>query len=312
MCFVIVTVEPPTFEHHRAALGIGEPRPRISWRTSAPAGWTQVAYELRVDDHTYEPVTSAESVLVSWPGVALGSRQAAAVCVRVTGADGSVSPWSPAADVETGLLRPEDWAARPVGAPWAEDADSDDRVPPLVRRDFTVREGLARARLYATAHGLYEVEIDGQRVGDDAMSPGWTSYQHRLRYYTYDVTELLRPGDNTIGAWLGDGWYRGRMGWNGGFRNLFGSDLSLIAQLELTYADGSVDVVATDASWRTATGPIVRTGNYDGELYDARLERPGWSSPGFDDAGWEPVAVGQRDRPPSSRRRARRSGARRT
>ena len=280
MCSVTVTVEQPTFEHHRVALGIGESCPRISWRTSGPAGWTQAAYELRVDDDTYEPVISAEGVLVSWPGVALGSRQSASVCVRVTGTDGSVSPWSPAADVETGLLRPEDWAARPVGAPWAEDADSDDRVPPLVRRAFTVREGLAHARLYATAHGLYEVEIDGQRVGDDAMSPGWTSYQHRLRYYTYDVTGLLRPGDNTIGAWLGDGWYRGRMGWNGGFRNLFGSDLSLIAQLELSYADGSVDVVATDASWRAATGPIVRTGNYDGELYDARLERSGWSSPG--------------------------------
>ena len=166
-----------------------------------------------MDDHTYEPVTSAESVLVSWPGVALGSRQSASVCVRVTGTDGSVSPWSPAADVETGLLRPEDWAARPVGAPWAEDADSDDRVPPLVRRDFTVREGLARARLYATAHGLYEVEIDGQRVGDDAMSPGWTSYQHRLRYYTYDVTGLLRRGRTRSGP----GWVTGgtAAGWAG-------------------------------------------------------------------------------------------------
>ncbi len=295
MWSVTVTVEPPTVEHHRRALGIGESRPRVSWRTTAPAGWTQAAYELRVDDHTYEPVSSPDSVLVPWPAAELRSRQHASVCVRVAGADGSVSPWSPVADVETGLLRPEDWAARPVGAPWPEDADSDDRVPPLVRRDFTVRDGLARARLYATAHGLYEVEIDGQRVGDDTMSPGWTSYQHRLRYYTYDVTPLLRLGDNTIGAWLGDGWYRGRMGWKGGFRNLFGSDLSLIAQLELTYADGSVDVVATDASWRAATGPIVRTGNYDGELYDARLERPGWSSPGFDDTGWEPVAVGERD-----------------
>jgi alpha-L-rhamnosidase len=292
---VTVTVQEPTFEHHRRALGIGESRPRVSWRTTAPAGWTQAAYELRVDDRTYEPVTSADSVLVPWPAPELRSRQRASVCVRVTGVDGSVSAWSPVADVETGLLRPEDWVARPVGGPWAEDPDSDDRVPPLVRRDFSVREGLARARLYATAHGLYEVEIDGQRVGDDAMSPGWTSYQHRLRYYTYDVTALLRSGDNAIGAWLGDGWYRGRMGWKGGFRNLFGSDLSLIAQLELTYADGSVDVVATDASWRAATGPIVRTGNYDGELYDARRERRGWSEPGFDDAGWSPVAVGQRD-----------------
>ncbi|HEY8305225.1 MAG TPA: alpha-L-rhamnosidase N-terminal domain-containing protein, partial [Lapillicoccus sp.] len=168
-----VTVEAPTFEHHRRALGIGESRPRISWRTTAPAGWTQAAYELRVDDRHHERVTSPDSVLMPWPADELRSRQHASVCVRVTGTDGSSSDWSPVADVEAGLLRPEDWAARPVRAPWAEDADSDDRAPPLVRRDFTVRKGLEHARLYATAHGLYEVEIDGQRVGDDAMSPGW-------------------------------------------------------------------------------------------------------------------------------------------
>ncbi|HEU4997819.1 MAG TPA: family 78 glycoside hydrolase catalytic domain, partial [Lapillicoccus sp.] len=295
MLSVTVTVQPPTFEHHRRALGIGEPRPRVSWRTTAPAGWTQAAYELRVDDRTYGPVASTESVLVPWPAADLDSRQRASVCVRVTGADGVTSPWSDVAEVETGLLQPSDWVARPVGAPWAEDPDSDERVPPLVRRTFAVRAGLVAARLYASAHGLYEVEIDGQRVGDDTMSPGWTSYRHRLRYYTYDVTGLVQLGDNAIGAWLGDGWYRGRLGWKGGFRNLFGNDLSLIAQLELRYADGSVDVVATDASWRAATGPIVRTGNYDGEVYDARLERTGWSSPGFDDADWVPVAVGHRD-----------------
>src|SRR6476619_2897102 len=124
MCSVTVTVEQPTFEHHRVALGIGEFRPRISWRTTAPAGWTQAAYELRVDDHTYEPVASPDRVLVPWPAAELRSRQRASVCVRVTGADGSVSPWSPVADIETGLLRPEAWAARPVGAPWAEDPDS--------------------------------------------------------------------------------------------------------------------------------------------------------------------------------------------
>nr|BFE60167.1 alpha-L-rhamnosidase [Dactylosporangium thailandense] len=215
--------------------------------------------------------------------------------VRVAGADGVYGPWSAPTELEAGLLEPGDWVAAPVGAAWDEDPDSDDRRPSLVRREFEVGAGLRSARLYVTAHGLYEVELNGRRVGDDAMSPGWTVYGKHLRYYTYDVTPLLRTGGNAIGSWLGDGWYRGRLGWRGGFRNLFGSDLSLLAQLELRYDDGRTETVATDASWRAAPSPIIRTGNYDGEDYDAREEQPGWSSAGFDDATWTPVAVHQQD-----------------
>ncbi|MER7273887.1 family 78 glycoside hydrolase catalytic domain [Dactylosporangium sp. NPDC000244] len=215
--------------------------------------------------------------------------------VRVAGADGVYGPWSEPTELEAGLLEPGDWVAAPVGAAWDEDPDSDDRRPSLVRREFEVGAGLRSARLYVTAHGLYEVELNGRRVGDDAMSPGWTVYAKHLRYYTYDVTPLLRTGGNAIGSWLGDGWYRGRLGWRGGFRNLFGSDLSLLAQLELRYDDGRTETVATDASWRAAPSPIIRTGNYDGEDYDAREEQPGWSSPGFDDATWTPVAVHRQD-----------------
>jgi len=128
------------------------------------------------------------------------------------------------------------------------------------------------------------------------LSPGWTVYRERLRYYTYDVTSHLVEGANAIGAWLGDGWYRGRLGWRGGFRNLFGDDLSFLAQLELVYADGSTDVVATDTSWRAAPGPILSSSLYDGETYDAREERHGWSAPGYDDDGWERVQLRRRDR----------------
>jgi alpha-L-rhamnosidase len=303
-----IVVSAPTFEHHREPLGIGEAAPRLSWRTVAPAGWVQAGYEVRLerersaegtgtDGNTVGsgPVRSPDSVLVPWPGAPLTSRERVTARVRVSGADGSVSAWSAAATVEAGLLEPRDWRARPVRAGWPEDSDSDTRRPPLLRRDLLVREGLRRARVYATAHGVVELEIDGHRVGDDVMAPGWTAYQQRLRYRTYDVTDRLGPGAHAIGAWLGDGWYRGRLGWNGGFRNLYGSDLSLIAQVELTYADGTVDVVATDADWRAAPSPIVHTGNYDGEAYDARLERDGWSGPGFDDGGWTPVVVGERD-----------------
>lgn len=295
-------IAPPTIEHHRNPLGIGEASPRISWVVEeAPAGWSQRGHELEVrrGASTETAVAaSAEQVLVDWPVAPLASREAASVRVRLQGADGDWSEWSPATTLETGLLEPADWTARPVGASWPEDRESDDRRPSLVRREFAVDEGLVSARLYASAHGLYEAELNGVRIGDDTLSPGWTVYPKRLRYYTYDVTDLLRPGANAIGAWLGDGWYRGRLGWRGGFRNLFGDDLSFLGQLELTYRDGRRETVATDASWKAAASPILRTGIYDGEDYDARQEPTGWSLPGFADDAWSAVAV--RDRDPST------------
>jgi alpha-L-rhamnosidase len=293
-----VTVSAPRAEHHIRPFGIGESRPRLSWTiTDVPEGWQQAGYEVEVvaDDatRTFE-VASAEQVLVPWPADALVSRARAVVRVRVRGADGAVSDWSGATAIETGLLDPSDWVARPVGGAWEEDPESD-RRPSVVRTEFDVDGEVAHARLYATAHGLYEAEVNGSRVGDDALSPGWTTYPQRLRYYTYDVTDLLAPGRNALGAWLGDGWYRGRLGWRGGFRNLFGSDLAFLGQLEITYRDGRRETIATDASWTAALSPILFSGNYDGEDYDARLEYAGWSSPGFDATGWTGVAVGERD-----------------
>ncbi len=292
----------PSIEHHRSPLGIGEASPRISWIVEeAPAGWAQHAYELEIRrGNSTETVvaTSDQQILVDWPVEPLESRESATVRVRLAGEVGEWSDWSPATTVEAGLLRPDDWTARPVGAAWAEDRESDDRRPSLVRREFSVGDGLVSARLYASAHGLYEAELNGSRIGDDTLSPGWTVYPQRLRYYTYDVTDLVRPGANAIGAWLGDGWYRGRLGWRGGFRNLFGDDLSFLGQLELTYADGRRETVATDAAWKAAPSPILRSGIYDGEDYDARQELTGWSLPGFADEAWSAVAV--RDRDPST------------
>lgn len=288
----------PRIERHRDPLGIGEPAPRLSWTTAAAPEWVQVGYDVSIerDGATTEfAVESAEQILVPWPAAPLSSRERALVRVRVRGSDGSTGAWSEPTAVEAGLLVPADWQAVPVGAAWPEEPESDDRRPARVRRDFAVRDGLVRARLYATAHGLYEAEINGVRVGDDALSPGWTVYPKRLRYYTYDVTDHLTAGDNAIGAWLGDGWYRGRLGWRAGFRNLYGTDLSFLGQLELDYADGTREVVATDADWAASTGPIVRTGNYDGEDFDARDAQLGWSGPGFDATGWTPVALAERD-----------------
>src|SRR5205807_10442652 len=133
-------------------------------------------------------------------------------------------------------------------------------------------------------------ELTGTRVGDRLFRPGWTSYDKRLQYDTYDVTALLRQGANAIGATLGDGWYRGRLGFEGK-RNTYGTRLGLLAQLIVHYADGRTEMVGTDARWKSATGPILMSDIYDGETYDARLEKRGWSRAGYDDASWRGVQL---------------------
>lgn len=293
------TVRPVTFEHLPIALGIGTPTPRISWKTSAAPGWTQDAYQVMITTlegkWTSERVNSPESVLVPWPSAPLASAKRADVSVRVWGG-GKAEPsaWSPASAVETGLLSAGDWNATAIAPAWDEDAGSD-RRPPLLRRSFTLDRPVASARLYVTAHGLYEVEINGSRVGDDALSPGWTVYGQRLRYYTYDVTDQLAQGENAVGAWLADGWYRGRIGFNGGHQNLYGDKVALLAQLHVTHDDGSVTIVSSDANWRASFGPILFSSLYKGESFDARELPAGWTQPGFDDAAWQPVVGVERD-----------------
>lgn len=293
------TVQPVTFEHLPGALGIGTGTPRISWKTRAEPGWAQAAYQVSITTaggtwHSGR-IESPESVLQPWPAEPLSSGERADVSVRVWGpADEAPSSWSPAAAVEPGLLEPSDWVVAPITPAWDEDRDSD-RRPPLLRRGFTLAKPVASARLYVTAHGLYELEINGTRIGTDAFSPGWTVYGKRLRYYTYDVTAELTEGGNAMGAWLADGWYRGRFGFQGGHRNLYGDKLALLAQLHVTHDDGSVTVVGTDQDWRASFGPILFTGLYEGEDYDARQLPQGWSSPQFDDGAWQTVAVVPRD-----------------
>jgi alpha-L-rhamnosidase len=253
----VVQVEPVRFEHHRAALGIGERAPRLLWRVeAAPDGWLQAAYEVEVDSVAHR-VESAESVLVPWPAARLTSRDRHSVRVRVSGVDGSVSDWSAPAVVWAGLLEASEWTARMI-TPSADPA-------PMLRRAFTLDGDVVSAR-------LYEAEINGQRVGDDAFAPGWTSYHHRLRYQTYDVTSLLHAGDNVLGAWLADGWYRGRLIFAKGKRSVYGDKLGLLAQLEVVLADGRMVVIGTDGSWRSSTGPIHSADLYEGEHYDAQLE----------------------------------------
>ena len=231
---------------------------------------------------------SEQSVLVAWPFEALKSREQLSVRVRVWGNEGQVSAWSQSEELEAGLLQPADWSAQFVSPAWEEDISRQNPAPYL-RREFELRPGVKAARLYISCLGLYEAQINGAIVGDQVLAPGWTVYDRRLRYQTFDVTGTLHEGHNAIGAILADGWYRGRIGFGGGRRNIWGEHLALLAQLEILYEDGSNERIVTDETWRAAAGPILMSGIYEGETYDARLEQSGWSSPGFDDAHWKTV-----------------------
>lgn len=296
-----ITITGIHFEQNRDALGIGVARPRISWSVeTATDDWHQGAYEMEAYDSSKQlrgrsgRIVSDQSVLVPWPFTALHSRERLAVRLRVWGTDGKVSEWTSLASVEAGLLHLDDWSAQFVSSSWKDDRTRAQPAP-FLRREFIVHPGMSSARLYITALGIYEVQINGQVVGDQVLAPGWTSYSTRLVYQTFDVTSLLCQGRNVLGAILGDGWYRGRIGFGGGQRNFYGNQLALLAQLEIGYADGRMERIVTDDSWRATTGPILASDLYDGEIYDARLELTGWSRPEYHDQDWSHVVTIEHD-----------------
>src|SRR5262245_43735095 len=187
-----VSIADIRFEHRRDALGIGAAEPRLSWTAATEsAGWRQAGYEIEgyspdsdLRDQTGR-IESDQSVLVAWPFAPLASRERRMIRVRAWGTDGQASAWSTLTPVEAGLLHPDDWIARFVTPDWDEDTTKPQAVP-LLRRAFDVRAGVTHARLYMTALGVYESQINGVAVGDHVLDPGWTSYNHRLRYQTFD------------------------------------------------------------------------------------------------------------------------------
>ena len=166
---------------------------------------------------------------------------------------------------------------------------------PYLRKEFTVATGVKRAIVYATAQGVYELSLNGQRVSNDVFMPGWTDYKQRIYYTAYDVTDLLKEGPNAIGAILGDGWFRGNISCIG--QNKYGNKLRLKAQLHIDYQNGQSEILATDPSWKASYGPILESDMQAGEVYDARLEMPGWSQAGFDQSSWSPIVTGSSLKP---------------
>ena len=236
-------------------------------------------------------VTSDQSIHVVYAGKPLRSRTRVHWKVRAWDRHGKASEWSKAATWRMGLLESTDWKAKWIGV-------GKPSPPVMLRKVFQLGSPVERATVYASALGLYELRLNGKRVGQHVLAPEWTDYHRRVQYQAYDVTEMLRPGDNAIGAILGDGWYAGRVGIShivapdGPERGFYGQQPYLLCQMEIELADGSKRIIASDESWKATTdGPIRSSCLLDGEMYDARMEMPGWDTPAFDDSAWKPVDV---------------------
>jgi alpha-L-rhamnosidase len=296
--------------------GIDELRPRLSWVVeSSQRGQRQTAYQVLVasDDRLLRTdrgdlwdtrkVASDQTTGIVYGGKPLASRQRCFWKLKVWDKDGKASAWSEPAMWSMGLLKPGDWKAQYISF---QDKTPVHRfaqplfLPPArqYRKEFAAAKTIRRATLYATALGIYELHLNGERVGDAFFAPGWSDYHQRAYYNTYDVTPLVKNGTNALGAWVADGWYSGYIGFGllttigteAIGRYTYGKTPALMAQLEIEYTDGSREKIATDTSWKVSgAGPNQEADFLMGERYDARQETPGWSKPGFDDSKWEPA-----------------------
>lgn len=276
-----------------APLGLTEREPRLSWRLDGP----QAAWRVEVRDAGDDAVVfdsgrraGADRRLVL-PDAGWRSRQRLRWQVETWASEDTAEPAASAISTwEMGLLAPEDWEARWIG--WIDPhvVTGEPEIvmraepPPQLRRRFELAGPVASARLRITALGLFEVWLNGARVGRQRLAPGWTDYERRVEVWTFDVTALLRPGANALAATVADGWFAGNVGFFG--RGQYGDNPALLAQLELELADGTRTVIATDSDWRAATGALRAADLQLGETVDLRREQPGWREPGFDDRDW--------------------------
>ena len=278
-------------EHLAGAFGIGTTRPRLSWWLAVGAR-RQFAYRIRTGDGWDSGrVESSDSVLIDYAGPALRSGERVVWQVKVW-TDAGESDWSDAHTFELGLIEPGDWSARWIAPVEPELPPAGRRPAMLLRGEFELPDApVLRARLYATAHGIYEAFVNGRRAGDAELTPGFTEYRHRLQVQAYDITELLAPGANAIGAIVSDGWFRGQVGLPRA-HDQWGSELGFLAQARVEFADGPSAVEAgTGQGWRSARSHIDAADLIAGQSVDLRRRLDGWSEPGFDDSGWDAAAL---------------------
>ena len=271
-------------------LGLNVLHPRLTWQIeSDEANVIQTAYEIRVaksEDMTGQKnklvwssgkVNSAQSVNVECNGFQPESKTRYYWQVRIWDTNGKATSWSEAAWWETALMDSSSLESQLDYCP--RKGCRGITVPFISEKSSPVRKMWVSARLYISSHGLFQVFINGKKVTTDLFAPGWTSYNKRTQYQTYDITRLLKH-ENAVGAIVGDGWYRGNIGGKVK-RNYYGDQSALIAQIEISFSDGTSQLIATDATWETGNGPIILSDIYNGETYDATLETEGWDRPRF-------------------------------
>ena len=274
--------------------GITALQPRFTWIMDATARNTrQLAYQIEVKNGkevvwNSGRVNSDSSVMVVYKGNTLTSNTTYTWHVKVWDQN-NVSPvWSKEASFSTGYFNTNDWKAQWI-MPGFEEAQN--RPSPLFRKQFNAVKKIKSAVVFITSHGMYEASINGKRVGDAYLTPGWTSYNKRLQYQRYDVTNLVSTGQNVVGVTLGNGWYRGIIGFSNN-KNTYGSDIALLFQMHITYTDGTTALVISDDTWKSSVGSITYSEIYNGETIDARLEQNGWNTVSFNDSNWSGVKVG--------------------
>ena len=307
-------------EYRVNPMGVDAPAPRLSWiMVSTDRGARQTSYRILVasteslladnrgDLWDSGRVQSDQSNQLEYAGKPLQSSQQVFWKVQIWDEHEQPSPWSKPASWTMGVLNVADWHAQWISAkeavaesqPFAGIHIEGKALPPsfaaaaprtyptmMLRREFVVKPHLERAVVHLCGLGQYELTLNGQRVSQDLLAPGWTKYDKTVLYDTYDVTPLLRAGPNALGVLLGNGMYNVR---GGRYAKLIGSfgPLKAIGELRLEYADGSADIVGTDAKWRVHPGPITFSCVYGGEDYDGRLEPKGWNEPSFAGTEWE-------------------------
>lgn len=294
-------------EYKNNPLGIDAISPRLSWQMDTDARATiQSAYRIQaaadLDDlqegrallWDTDRLNSDQSVHIPYNGPSPGTGDRIYWRVRVWDNHGRESAWSEPAWWEMGLLKPKDWHGSWIEPDLDEDINRSQPCP-LMRREFEINGSVHSARAYVSSLGLYKLHLNGSVVGDQVLTPGWTSYDTRLQYQVYDIKNILNDGRNAVGAILGDGWYRGYLGW-GGNRNVYGNRLALLLEIRIIYEDGRMQTVVTDSNWRSSTGPILESDIYNGEIYDARLEKDGWDRAGYNDDGWKRAKLSDHDK----------------